>query len=147
MVRNSPPAEPTRPFTFWTPGNVRSCSRCAEVGWAFAEGDRLVKFAKETARHFVEVLEHPRRELDDRIEREAASRGLPGDETLFSFPSVELVRAILETRAAHFCNIALRWLLPTELRELRADIQAVANDEELPEALRDLAAHLVVPER
>jgi hypothetical protein len=22
-----------------------------EVGWAFAEGDRLVKFAKETARH------------------------------------------------------------------------------------------------
>jgi hypothetical protein len=118
-----------------------------DVGWAVVDGARLVKFAPETAAFFVEVLEHSRREVDDRIEREAAQRGLPAEPTLFSFPSVALVRAIAATRAPHFCRMALVWLLPTELRELRGDIQALARDEECPEELRDLAAHLVVPER
>ena len=115
--------------------------------WARSDGTTLTVFSADTVRAFVEVFEHPRREFEDRVEKRAGEVGLPATEAAWSFPALQLVRAMLAEETAYFVRLALLWLLPTELREMRADIQAVSEREEMPQALRDLAVHLCVPER
>jgi len=122
-----------------------SVGSSGEARWAQVNGDRLISFAPETARFFVEVLEHERSAFDDLIMGGAEGAGLPGTETLLSFPAVELVSAIVETRSAHFVRLGLLWLLPSELRLLREEIVAICQDSGLPQTLRDLAGRLVVP--
>ena len=79
------------------------------------------------------------------FERGAGERGLPAQDVMFSFPAVELVGAIIATRSKYLSRMALLWLLPSELRALRSEIKAFADDTSMPIALRDLAKRLVVP--
>lgn len=118
----------------------------AEAAWAVVEGDTLTEFAPEAAIKFLEPLETPRAELDERLERSAADLGLPAEAVLFSFPVVPLVRAMLEKNRPHFARLSLMWLLPSELRELRKEIAELVHNDLLPRQLRDLAERLVVPE-
>jgi hypothetical protein len=64
---------------------------------------------------------------------------------LFAFPVADLVRAVLDKRISYLTRLALAWLRPTELRELRAEILAVSKDSFMPSPVRDLAGRLVVP--
>ncbi|MEZ4440341.1 MAG: hypothetical protein R3B72_14685 [Polyangiaceae bacterium] len=115
-----------------------------EARWARALDGVVVLFGPGTERRFLEVLEHDRRGVDDRLEAAAAAAGLPGEETLFSFPVDALVAALLDERNPSDCRLALSWLLPTDLRGLREHIAPLADDSSLPLDLRDFAAHLTV---
>ena len=112
--------------------------------WAKADGDELVMFAVGDEPHFVEVLEHPRRDFDAMIESGAKEHELAPTDALFSFPVFELVAAMLKT-TAHYKYLALQWILPSELRELRDDIKPLCDDRSLPVHVRDLAKRLWVP--
>lgn len=118
----------------------------AEARWAVVEGEVLTEFAHDKAIKFLEALENPRSEFDERLERGAAELGLPAEAVLFSFPVVPLVRALLEKDRPHFSRLSLMWLLPSELRELRVEISELVANDLLPRQLRDLAERLVVPE-
>jgi hypothetical protein len=117
------------------------------VAWArqVEPGAALVRFTPTAAKHFVELLEQPRRGLDEQIEAAAHKLGMPVDPLLLSLPSVELVRAMLKSGSPHYCRVALQWLVPTELRELRDDIAPLVDDRNLPIMVRELAEHLLVP--
>jgi hypothetical protein len=112
--------------------------------WALVEGDELTVFAPGTEMLFVEVLEVPRDEFDDRVLEAGRGIGCDPEELLFSFPVVELVSATLASASPHFRRISLMWLLPTELRGLRQAILAVAQDRSMPGSLRELAQRMVV---
>ncbi len=128
------------------PSDDEPCDHGASaLGWAVWTDDGLQLFTERNASHFVEVLEHRRSDFDEQLERGAVELGLPALETLLSFPAVALIRVILTSFSQHFISLGLRWLLPSELRELREEIQRVANDKLMPQGLRELAAHLVVP--
>ena len=114
--------------------------------WARDDGSAVTIFGEGTERAFVEVFEQSRSEFDTLVDSGAAQAGLPVEAALFSFPVEALVRAMLATRSAHYCRLALAWLLPSELRPLRADIAPVASDTSMPHDIRDLAERLVVPE-
>lgn len=115
------------------------------AGWAMEKGGILAPFGSEKGtRAFVEVIEGPRAEFEAALDRAARDLGFEGDPLSFAFPAVELVRAVLAARTGFLCRLALLWLLPTELRELRDDIVGVAEDTSLPTELRDLARRLVV---
>ena len=103
-------------------------------------------YAPAQAHIFYEVLETRRHDFDDAVEAAAQAAGLPGEEVLFSFPAVPVVRAVLAKGLPYLSRLALLWLRNTELRELRADILAVSKSVDMPHALRELAAQLVVPE-
>ena len=117
-----------------------------EAKWAIVIGEELTVFDPTRVVRFVELVEQPRTEFEDRIEKGAAEQGLPAESVLFSVPTVELVGALLERKEPHFTRLALMWLLPSELRSLRAEIAALVDEELLPNQLRELAARLVVPE-
>lgn len=108
------------------------------------EGVTLV-FSEATAKHFVEWLEHGRRDLEARIETTAEEMGLPGLETVLSLPVFVFVRALLAGPSVYFVYQAMRWLQPTDLRELREELKTIAENPEWPDHVRDLAEHLVVP--
>ncbi len=114
--------------------------------WAVAHEGKLRVFGSGSERDFIELLEHPRRDVDAQIEGAAAKAGLPGLETAWSLPSIELLRATLRGRSQHFARLALAWILPTELRELRADLRACAENDSFPDAVRRQAEHLIVRE-
>jgi hypothetical protein len=114
--------------------------------WAMAIGETLSAFAPDRAIKFAELIENPRADIEQRIEEAAGELGLPAESVLFSLPVVELVRAMFEKDRPHFSRLSLKWLLPSELRALRADIAALVDNELLPRELRDLAKRLVVPE-
>lgn len=116
-------------------------------GWVIHRTDLgLAHWAEGDEPRFTEAVELRRHQFEERLAAGAAAAGLPAEDVVLTFPSVPLVRALLHKRSAHVCRLALLWLLPSELRELRADIAAVAADTQLPRAVRDLAARLVVPE-
>jgi hypothetical protein len=117
-----------------------------DLGWALVDGDQLTVFQSGNEPAFVEVLEHPRREFDERLEKGAAAMGFPAEDVLFSFPTMELVRVMLEGSSQHFCRLAIMWVQPSELRPLRAVLSGVAESPAWPAALRELAARLVVAE-
>lgn len=116
------------------------------VAWAVVDGDKLIEFGEGNENMFVEVLEQQRSVFDEQLEQGAADRDLPVDQTLLSFPAVALVRTMLVRQMPHFCRLSLMWLLPSELRELRAEIAALVDNKLLPTQLRELAGRLVVPE-
>ena len=116
-----------------------------QPSWLLVTGATVQAFAAGRERHFVELLEWSRSIFDDTVERAAAARGLPAEEVLFSFPAVELVRAMLQSGSAHYCRVALSWLRASELRALRGEIVAVSGDTTLPTAVRELAVRLTVP--
>lgn len=103
-------------------------------------------FKAEQAHSFYEVLETKRHDFDDAIEAAAAAAGLPAEEVLFSFPAIPIIRAVLARGFPYLTRLALLWIRNTELRELRAEILEVSRSLEMPTPIRDLAAHLVVPE-
>jgi hypothetical protein len=98
------------------------------------------------AHHFHEVLEWKRSRFDDSVEAAARAAALPVDEAVFSFPAVDVVRAVLAKQHAYMTRLALEWLRTTELRELRAEIVAVGRALDMPVAVKDLAERLTVPE-
>jgi hypothetical protein len=129
---------------------LESGARCGiveDLGWALAHGPELVRFAPGTEKRFVEVLEQARADFEAGLEHGAVNKGFAAQDLVWSFPAIELVRALLATGSPHFTRVALLWLLPTELRELRAEIERAADDARLPDAVRDLARRLVVPKR
>jgi hypothetical protein len=118
--------------------------------WARVHRDRggqeVLVFAGEgTAERFVELFEHDRRQLEDRLEAAASELGLDGEAAVLSLPVSDLVTGVLAGRRALFCRWALRWILPTELRQLRDAIAPLAGDRALPHDVRDLATRLTVP--
>lgn len=117
-----------------------------DAQWAMVIGQELSPFDPERVIKFAELIENPRADIEERIERGAADAGLPAESVLFSLPVVEIVRAMLEKNRPHFSRLSLLWLLPSELRALRADIVELVDNELLPRSLRDLAQRLVVPE-
>jgi len=97
-------------------------------------------------RRFMELLERPRREVEDALDAAATRLSLDVGEVLRTLPSVTWVSAVLASRHDHLCRLALAWLLPSELREAREAIVTVAEDDTLQIGVRQLAERLVVPE-
>lgn len=118
--------------------------------WAYRDGASVVPCDAEAVaggeRRFVELLEVPRREVEDALDAAASRHGLEVGALLRSLPSVPWIRAVLASRHDHLCRLALGWLLPSELREARDAIVAVAEDDKLQIAVRQLAERLVVAE-
>jgi hypothetical protein len=125
---------------------VDSATGPGEPAWLIVEDGKVTAFTPASAIAFVEPLEQPRGDFDAALERGAAAAGLPGEAVLFSFPAVELARALLARGQPYFSRLVLLWLLPSELRPLKAEIAQVAQNDELPQAVRDVARRLVVPE-
>ena len=114
--------------------------------WAVEREGALTCFDVDTAKHFVEVLEHDRRQFEERLEARAREVGLPEMDVVFSFPAFDLVRAMMSSESHHYMRLGMSWLLPSELRELRAALITIRDNGELPDRLRSLAHRLVVPE-
>lgn len=105
-----------------------------------------VRFSTDGAYLFHEALEWKRSRFEAAIEEGARALGLPESDVVFSFPAVDVVRAVLAKQAAYMTRLALEWLLPSELRELRADIAAVRKQDNMPAPVKQLAERLIVPE-
>lgn len=120
----------------------------AELRWLAVPPDERPPFVYGPGNEHVlsEVIEWKRADLEAAIESGAAALGLPEDDVLFSFPTVGIVRGILNKQSGYLIRLALQWLRTTELRELRADIARVAEDKYLPRPVKDLASRLIVPE-
>lgn len=116
-------------------------------GWAMVEAgaQQLIQFQTGKEMYFLELLEHARDAVEVQIGEGAAKQGLPSDGVTWSLPAIELVRVVCQLRKPHFCRLALLWLLPSELRELRDELAALSEDHKLPQALRDLASRLAGP--
>jgi hypothetical protein len=123
------------------------CGLDREAAWLFVpESGPTVRYAPATAHLFHEVLEHKRRRFDDAVEDAARALGLPAEQVLFSFPAVDVIRAVLAKEHPYLTRLALEWIAPTELRSLRAEIRAVTQAMGMPLPVKELAARLVVPE-
>jgi hypothetical protein len=121
---------------------------CVDGTWAAHRPGTatLVHLGDGTEPHFCELVECKRSEFEELLAAGAGKAGLDPEALTISFPSVAIVRALLQRQSLHFTRLSLLWLLPSELRELRRDILAVAENRNLPTPVRDLARHLVVPE-
>ncbi len=130
----------------------RRCGLTAELSWAVASEpgaaqETLEMFEQGHERSLFELLEWERSDLEGQLEEIAKEHEIPVEPLLLAVPAEKLVRAALATGSSFYARLALRWLLPTELRLLRQEIKEAASNKELPVAVRELAAHLVVPER
>jgi hypothetical protein len=130
---------------------LESGARCGldrEGHWLLVPGDGRapVRFDEVSAPAFQEAIEKPRARFDEAVETAARALGLPAEEVLWSFPAVELVRAVLAKEHAYLTRLALEWIGPTELRPLRPAIVAVTKVATLPVSVRDLAKRLIVNE-
>jgi hypothetical protein len=119
-----------------------------EARWLLApdDGRPPVRYEPSAAHLFHEVLEQRRTRFDEAIESAASALDLPAADIVFSFPAVEIVRAVLAKEHPYLTRLALEWLRPTELRELRREILAVTRGANVPLAVKELAERLVVPE-
>lgn len=95
---------------------------------------------------FYEVLESKRSAFEDQLCEAARKHSLPENELLSAFPSIEIIRGVLEKNMAHTTRLALLWALPSELRELRADIIKASKAKNMPAAIKQLCERMVVPE-
>jgi hypothetical protein len=93
-----------------------------------------------------EVFETKRSDFEEKLAKAAAAAGLPGEETMLAFPATAVVRAVLDKEQPYLTRLALQWLVPTELREMRDAIVKVTKNREIPKVVKDLAARLIVPE-
>ena len=116
--------------------------------WCLVAPDEnaLRGFAPGTEAWFIEWLEHARADIESAARKGAESCGLSVDLVEASIPAVELVRAVIVSRSVYGCRQALRWLLPSELRAVRAELAELAEDAAMPQSIRELARHLVVTE-
>lgn len=119
-----------------------------EARWLIVpdDGKPATRWAEESAWLFHEPLEWKRSRFDDALEDAARTLGLPPEDVAFHFPAVEVIRAVLSKQASYTTRLALSWIRPTELRELRRDIVAVTKHEDMPAAIKAFAERLVVPE-
>lgn len=116
--------------------------------WVLVPGDedRLPRpFDGPERGRFFECIEIPRSDFDQQLTAAAAELGLPAEWLVASFPAVELVRDVLALRTPYYLRLGLLWLLPSEMRELRDPIEAVARDGNLPQPVRALARRVTVP--
>lgn len=113
---------------------------------ALAEDRPPTRFEPGTELVFCEVLETSRNRFEDRLCDAARVHSLPESDLLAAFPVLELVRSVLEKNMAHTTRLALLWVLPSELRELRADIIKASRHKDLPPAVKQLCERLIVPE-
>jgi hypothetical protein len=119
----------------------------AELRWVLAAPDAApLVIVKSNIHLFHEALEWKRDRFDDAVTATARAHGLPEDDLIDSFPIFDLVRAILDKHTSYLTRLALAWLRPSELRELRAEIVLVTKDKFMPAPVRGLAERLVVPE-
>ncbi len=95
---------------------------------------------------FYEALESKRDDFEARLTEGARAAGLPAEEVVLSFPAVAVVRAVLAKEHPYMARLALLWPLPSELRELRADIVRISKSPSLSTPIKDLAQRLIVPE-
>jgi hypothetical protein len=112
----------------------------------FAGKGDLERFGPGTEPKFCEAVEQKRDEFEQILADKAKALGLDPDAIVLSFPSVEIVRDLLHRGSILFTRLALLFLIPSELRELRPDIRAVSANRGMPRPIRDLADHLTVPE-
>jgi hypothetical protein len=124
------------------------CGLDAEARWLLVpdDGGAALTWADAHAHLFHEALEWKRGRFDDAVEDAARALGLPAEEVLFSFPAVAVVRAVLAKEQPYLTRLALQWIRPTEARELRRELLAVARQDGMPAPVRELASRLVVPE-
>jgi hypothetical protein len=118
------------------------------LDWLAVPPDERTPFVYgEGCEHYLcECLEMKRDVFDTQLETAAKGHGLDPDAVVFAFPVIGLVRSILAKGSPYLTRLALFWLRPTELRDLRADILAVSRMQNIPMPLKELAARLVVPE-
>ena len=115
--------------------------------WVVLPPDRPpIVCGPDNAHVLTEALEWKRSAFDDALEASARTFGLPPDDVLLSCPVFALVGAALETGTSYLVRLGLSWLVPTELRPMRAAIVRVTAATHLPASVRDLADRLVVPE-
>jgi hypothetical protein len=115
-----------------------------EARWAMIDDQGgLVRFDEQSARHFVELLEHARREVEERLERRAAELELPVDDVVLAMPALELLAAMFGSPSPHFVRLALGWMLPSEIAALRGQLAEIAERSNLPLAVRDHARRLL----
>jgi hypothetical protein len=119
-----------------------------EARWVlvFDDGRPSARFAPRDAHLFHEPIEWKRRRFDDAVEEAAGRHGLDALAVVDAFPAVEVIRAVLAKDHPYLTRLALEWLRPTELRELRAEIRKVTVTDTMPVAVKDLAERLIVPE-
>ena len=123
------------------------CGLDGQAGWLLVPGaGPAVRCTPATAHLFHEVLEQKRRHFDDALEASASALNLPGEEVVFAFPAVDVIRAVLAKEHPYLTRLALEWIGPTELRGLRAEIRAVTKAPGMPLPVKELAERLVVPE-
>lgn len=120
----------------------------ADLRWiALPPDDRAPFIHGPGAEHVLsEVIEWKRDDFESRLEEGARAHGLPPDEVVFAFPAVGVLRGVLGKAFPYYTRLALLWVRPTELRELRADLLAVSKTPNMPTPIKDLAERLVVPE-
>jgi hypothetical protein len=118
----------------------------AELRWilAAAEGVAVVAIDNDNVHLLHEAIEWRRERFDDAIAKAARLNGLPEDDVVDAFPVAGLIRAVLDKRISYLTRLALAWLRPSELRELRTEILAVSKDAYMPAPVRGLAERLVV---
>jgi hypothetical protein len=124
------------------------CGLDAAGRWVLVpdDGRPAVAFDPADAHLFHEVLEWKRARFDDALEAGARAAGIPHDDVVLGFPAVPIVRAVLAKEHAYLTRLALEWIAPTELRELRDAIRAAGRGPNMPLAVRQLAERLTVPE-
>ena len=124
------------------------CGLDREGRWLLVPGDDrpATRHTPATAHLFHEALEWKRARFDDAIEEAARALGLPAYAVADTFPAVEVIRAVLEKEHPYLTRLALEWIRPTELRELRVELRAVTKAPNLPAPVKDLAERLIVPE-
>ncbi len=110
------------------------------------DGTSVHPFGPGEEKWFYEAAENPRSDFEEQLGQGAKQAGLEADPVVFSFPSVDLVREVLGINSQYFARLGLLWLLPSELRPLRKEIVAVAENDKYPRQVRELAQRLVVPE-
>jgi hypothetical protein len=118
----------------------------ADARWFLVNAEGSVREATAGDEHVLyEALEQKRTDFEAALEQGARAAGVDPDAVVLAFPAVAVVRAVLARRVPYLVRLALLWLLPTELRELRDDIVRVSKGSDLPLPVRELAEHLVVP--
>jgi len=120
----------------------------ADLRWLALPPDDRAPFVYGPGTEHVlcEVVEWKRDDFEAKLEEGARAHGLAPDEVVFAFPAVGMVRAVLAKGWPYLTRLALLWVRPTELRDLRPDILAVSKAPNIPTPLKDLADRLVVPE-
>jgi hypothetical protein len=114
---------------------------------ADAEGGAVQPYADADGHIFNEALEWKRSSFDDALAEGARALGLPVDDVLAAFPVAGVVRAVLGKGMHYTTRLALHWLRPSELRDVRDDLLRITQDRTLPTPIRELAGRLCVREQ